>query len=68
MSIECGLSEACVALVALYNGENLRACDVPRYAWPDLIRVITTPQGLPRPYDVQSRMDALVKSINSEEE
>ncbi len=59
-------SRATIALMALHEGEDLRACDVPRRAWPHLLRVITTPQTPPRRADVQARMDALAAAIEKE--
>ncbi len=54
------------ALVALYCGENLRACDVPRFAWARLLSVITIRTTPPRSAAVQARMDALADSITKE--
>ena len=54
------------ALIALYDGANLRACDVPRFAWARLLSVITIRTTPPRSAAVQARMDALAESIAKE--
>ena len=59
-------NRATIALMALHEGAELRACDVPRHAWAHLLRVITTPQTPPRRADVQARMDALAAEITKE--
>ena len=60
-------NRATIALMALYEGANLRACDVPQVAWAHLLPVLKTPRSS-RPADVQARMDALAESITKETE
>ena len=59
-------NRATIALMALHEGTDLRARDVPRHAWAHLLRVITTPQTPPRRADIQARMDALAADIAKE--